>query len=262
MNAKKAKLENSIHYDDYIASCRLGTEIKYFEQIFLMEDAVPNPLFVITTIVDEVPKIDFVSGLDKKSLMYTEEMQKQSHKGMGIMPDYLQKYMTEDGFDIANLIHSDYYTAIRLLYNNKLHVSSAKLLLSFIDSVGFVEFGDDGNVFVKWLNKYADLSEHEVTAEELWELRNGLLHMTNLDSKKTLKGTTSKILLYIHTQKESERQISGYKPLNLFTFTTKTIPSALEKWFDSYNKDPDKIESFVKRYDLTVSDLRMSITPL
>ena len=48
--------------------------------------------------------------------------------------------------------------------------------MTFIDSAGFLEFGDTGdNTFVKWLNAYADLTAVGVTAEELWEHRNALL---------------------------------------------------------------------------------------
>jgi len=34
------------------------------------------------------------------------------------MVDYLDAYVTEGGFDIPQLLHDDYFPAIRLLFNN------------------------------------------------------------------------------------------------------------------------------------------------
>lgn len=254
--SEKIELSSAILLDDYQASCRLGTHLKYFEQIFRQEKAVAEPLLLITYIVDGQPKIDLT--VDHSPFLYTEEVQKISHRGSGVMHDYLEHYMTKNGFNIPSLINDDYYTAIRLLFNNGLYISCAKLLLSCIDSIGFVEFGNEGNVFVKWLNTYSDLSAHRVTAEEVWELRNGLLHMTNLDSNKVLQGKHSRIMLYVGQQLESKREVEGFKPLNLCTFMMKTMPQAISKWIQTYNDEPSKMESFIKRYDLTVSDIRVA----
>ncbi len=255
VSSKKVELSSAILLDDYQASSRLGTQLKHFEQIFKQENAVADPLILTTYIVDGQPKVDLVA--DHSPFLYTEEVQKTSCRGSGVMPDYLEHYMTKNGFNTPSLINDDYYTAIRLLFNNGLYISCAKLLLSCIDSIGFVEFGNEGNVFVKWLNTYSDLSVHGVTAEEVWELRNGLLHMTNLDSNKVLQGKRSRIMLYVGHQLESEREVEGFKLLNLYTFMTNTIPQAISKWIQSYNDEPSKMESFIKRYDLTVSDIRV-----
>ena len=67
--------------------------------------------------------------------------------------DYVPKYLTDDGFDFARMLNDDFFQAIRLLFNHRYYVSAAKLLMTFIDTAGFVEFGDTGkNTFVKWLN--------------------------------------------------------------------------------------------------------------
>ncbi len=42
--------------------------------------------------------------------------------------------------------------------------------------------------FSKWLAAYADLTPLGVTAKELWEFRNGLLHMINLSSRAVTAG--------------------------------------------------------------------------
>ena len=106
------------------------------------------------------------------------------------MIDYLTKYSTEDGFDLPRLLNDDFFVAIRLLFNNRCYVSAANLLMSFIDSIAFVEYGDctGGSNFCRWLESYVDLQSIGITAEEIWEHRNSLVHMTNLDSRKVLSG--------------------------------------------------------------------------
>jgi hypothetical protein len=245
---------------DYQANCRLGTHLKYFEPIFKQEKAPTRPLVIITPIINGQPK--FCITTDHSPLIYTKEIQEIVHNNGGFMPDYLQHYMTDNEFNIPQLINDDYFTAIKLLFNNGLYISCAKLLLSCIESIGFIEFGNEGNVFIKWLNTYAKLSVHGVTAEEIWELRNGLLHMTNLDSNKVVQGKHSRIILYVGQQPESTQKSGDFKLLNLYTFMTNTIPNALSKWIQTYNDSPSKIESFIKRYDLTVSDTRIAKTPI
>jgi len=69
--------------------------------------------------------------------------------------DYIGTYFTENGFDLPSLIDDDFLASIRLMYDKQYYVSAAKLLMSFIDSIGYVEFGDDErNPFVSWLAKY------------------------------------------------------------------------------------------------------------
>src|SRR5882724_4472208 len=112
--------------------------------------------------------------------------------------DYVRKYMTDEGFDFPRLLNDDFFHPIRLLFNHRHYVSAAKLLMTFIDSVGFLEFGDTGdNAFVKWLDAYADLTAVGVTAEELWEHRNSLLHMSNLDSRRVLAGRITRLMLVL-----------------------------------------------------------------
>ena len=112
--------------------------------------------------------------------------------------DYVPKYLTDDGFDLPRLLDDDFFHSIRLLFNHRYYVSAAKLLMTFIDTVGFVEFGDTGeNTFVKWLDVYADLTPVGVTAEELWEHRNSLLHMTSPDSRRVLAGRVKRLTSFV-----------------------------------------------------------------
>ena len=84
--------------------------------------------------------------------------------GDGTVPDYLNVYRAEDGFDFPRLLNDDYFEAINLLWNNRKYVSCLKLVFSAIDTWGFVEYGSDGgNCFTKWLNEYCDLETFGVT---------------------------------------------------------------------------------------------------
>jgi hypothetical protein len=89
--------------------------------------------------------------------------------------------------------------------------------MNFIDSIGFIEFGDPGdNTFVKWLNTYANLTGLGVTAEELWEHRNSLLHMSNLDSRKVIAGRVRRLAWLVGVGAPSSMDTPEYKFYILF----------------------------------------------
>jgi hypothetical protein len=50
------------------------------------------------------------------------------------MIDYSAKYLTDEGFDLPQLLNDDFFVAIKLLFNNRGYVSATKRLLSFVDS--------------------------------------------------------------------------------------------------------------------------------
>lgn len=172
--------------------------------------------------------------------------------------DYFGKYLTAQGFDLPSLINDDFMNPIRLLYQNKHYVSAAKLLMSFIDSIGYVEFGEaETNPFTKWLSTYAVLTDVGVSPEELWEHRNSLLHMSNLDSRKVAAGKIRRLMFYVGVLPAtvpSETAEAKYYSLQKLVFC---VAAGCERWFQSYNIDRAKIDSFVQRYDLIASDNRM-----
>ena len=172
--------------------------------------------------------------------------------------DYFGKYFTSERFDVPGLIDDDFVAPIRLLYQNKHYVSAEKLLMTFVDSIGYVEHGDTtNNPFIKWLATYADLTPIGVSPEELWEHRNSLLHMSNLESRKVLAGTVKRLMFYVGILPSSmptETADAKYYSLQKLILA---IVNACGRWFESYNTDRSKIDSFVKRYDLIVSDNRM-----
>lgn len=56
------------------------------------------------------------------------------------MEDYLESYTTSNGFDMPKLLNDDYFNAIKLLFNSDYYVSCIKLIVSFIDTVSYIEF--------------------------------------------------------------------------------------------------------------------------
>jgi hypothetical protein len=177
------------------------------------------------------------------------------------MTDYLSTYMTDKGFDFSQLLNDDFFLAIKLLFNHGYFVSCAKLIASFIDTMAFVEYGDVPGNFVRWLDTYVDLKPVGVTSEELWEYRNSLLHMTNLESRKVLAGKVKKLVPVV---------INRSLPINVADLPTednskffdlyKLIQAlslgAGEKWPQSFNAERDKFKTFIERYDLIISDKR------
>jgi hypothetical protein len=172
--------------------------------------------------------------------------------------DYLTKYLKGDVFDMSALINDDLMQPVRILFNAKQYVSSAKLLLVAIDTVSFVEYGETKeNPFIKWLNTYADIPALGITPEELWEHRNGLLHMSSLTSRKVKAGNVRALVSYVGTIPTTvilDQRDTGYYDLRQLI---KVFGAALGKWLDTYNVERHKFESFIQRYDHIASDARL-----
>jgi hypothetical protein len=233
---------------------RLGTNTDILEELYHTFGAPTDPLIVITPIRDNIPTFQAITGIGPLDLT---QFRGTPLCGPGIMLDYLQAYVTEGRFDMPRLINDDYFLAIKLLFNNRYYVSAAKLLVSFLDTVSFIEAGDVNDAFKLWLTKYAALNSLGVTEDELWEFRNGLLHMTNLDSRKALAGKVSRLILYVGDLPADTTPEPGYKNLNL-KLLIDAIKTALEQWLESYNREPQKLVDFVSRYDRILSDTRVA----
>ena len=145
--------------EKYNAMMRCGSHLELFEEIFQSFNLPDEPLVVITTVVNGQVVIDAVTGLEPLRL---SQFQNSRITGPGIMTDHLEAYTTIKGFDIPRLINDDYFLSIKLLYNNKHYISSAKLLFSCIDTIAYLEFGDVRENFQKWLDCYADLSSVKI----------------------------------------------------------------------------------------------------
>lgn len=251
--ARRFHLSRQFTHAEWFAAHRHGQVLGYFEEAFQLFRAPPAPVYCITAIVDGEPKIDLQVGAEpfRGDAVTAQE-------GRGAMPDYLVRYSDGNHFRFTELIHDDYFLGIRTLFNAKLYVSCAKLLMSCVDTLAFVEYGDITNNFTRWLDAYVDLSSHGISSDELWEFRNSVLHMTNLASRKVIAGRISPIMPYVggpETLPAVEPDTA--KPFNLYGLIS-TIATGIGKWAESYNTDRDKFLKFIERYDTTISDSRIA----
>lgn len=243
-------------YSSYMALVRSGRSLEIFEEFFARYDASANPLCCITPIVNGEPQIDIAQGHEP---FYVSSFEDHPKLGKGKMADYLEFYTTPDGFDMPRLLNDDYFNAIKLLFNSKYYVSCMKLIVSFIDTVSYLEFGDIPGGFVQWLKTYASIEKLGITEQQLWEHRNSVLHMSNLDSRKVLAGKEKRISFCIAR--------SGYVPnpdLDTQYFNLKDlideIAQALAQWIHAFQENPDKMLIFIERYDRIISDSRNAVT--
>lgn len=253
--ATKVKLYKPFTIHEYNTRCRLGTAALLYAEVFADAGAGETPLTVVTPVEKGQVRHNYsaVHGgfdLDEASDAAGEH---------GQMVDWLRKYTRDDGIHFSELIHDDYFAAIKLTYNAKLYVSAMKLLLCCIDSLAYVEYGDERGVppFVRWLQAYADLRPLGITAEELWELRNGLLHMTNINSSAVKQNKVRRISFRVG---RSEAQLPDTGSIFYFEFRglIDVFAHAQGRWINSYGENREKFEKFVERYDETVSDGRLA----
>jgi hypothetical protein len=251
--ARHFRLPRPFTPEEWLAAFRHGDVLGYFEEAFRIFRARVAPVFCITSIVDGTPKADRQIGTEpfRGDAVTAQE-------GRGAVPDYLVHYTDGNAFRFTELIHDDYFKAIRTLFNAKIYVSCAKLLMSCIDTLAFVEYGDVPGNFTRWLDAYVDLAPQGISAVELWEFRNSVLHMTNLASRKVVSGIVSPIVPYVGGP-ETMPAIApdNSKPFNLHGLIT-TIGIGIAKWAESHNSDRDKLLKFIERYDTTISDSRMA----
>jgi hypothetical protein len=139
-----------------------GRGLEVFEDVLDELNAPPSPLVCITHVVDGVVRIDKVHDLVEPSQPLRAVLVDRF-----AMPDYVTLYLTDDGFDLARLLNDDYFRAIKLLYQERLFVSAAKLLMSFIDTVAYLNEGDCQGNFQRWLDMYVATPSLRITADEL-----------------------------------------------------------------------------------------------
>ena len=180
------------------------------------------------------------------------------------IPDYLIVYLEHGMFDFPRLIQDDYFEAIHLLWNKKKYISCLKLVFSAIDTWGYIDSGSsDRDSFLNWLDTYCELDKIGILSNELWELRNSLIHMTNLDSHKVRKGKFDRLLPnFSHPDISLPSYIDGMKVFHVTRFVKEILPRGLEHWFSTYNKNTSKFPYFVERYDRIVSEARLSVTTI
>ncbi|KRB07973.1 hypothetical protein [Lysobacter sp. Root690] len=253
--ATKLRLSNSFTQHEYSTRCRLGSERDLYAEVLALAGADYAALAVVTPVQNGQVRYSYSSQTNS----FDVEDAVEAAGEHGQMVDWLRKYTRDGCIHFSELIHDDYFVAIKLTYNNKLYVSSMKLMLSCIDSLAYVEYGDvrEPPSFVRWLNDYADLTPLGITAEELWELRNGLLHMTNINSSNVRKKNVRRISFRVG---HSEMALPDTGGVFFFEFRglINVFAHAQARWIESYGVNREKFEKFVERYDETVSDGRLA----
>ncbi|CAD6873630.1 hypothetical protein [Methylomonas fluvii] len=250
--AYKAKVVSpEINLESYYSKHRLGTALAMFEEFFQLVNAPPDPLFAMTVVENGEVKISY---------SYTGSTLDLSDKTAGFV-DYLVHYTSENRIDFGQMFEDDYFKAIKLLFNNGFLVSSAKLLMVFVDTVAFVEFGDEQGSFVKWLDAYTSLSSIDLEASELWEFRNGVLHMSNLHSRRVLSGKVQRLVPCVNLGATLFDKVRNEKQFDLLSLI-EIIVTGVGKWVETYNVDSLKLEKFVERYDTVISDARKAYRPV
>lgn len=247
------RTEPGITLDKFNVMNYNGTEGVLYEGIYRAFDLPEHPLSVITPIVNGQIKFNqtMVSEPNNKAPFISK-----MHEVIG--KDYLEEHLTEEGLDMGGLMNSDFFNAIHLTFETGYYVSCLKLLLSAIDSIAYLEYGDKPgvNIFEEWLKSYCDFGKLNITERELWEYRNSMLHMTNSYSRKVVADMVSPLKFYV-SPKDRPELISNVssKYFNV-TSLLEVISKGVDKWTDSFNNHPEKSESFIKRYDLINSDSR------
>ncbi len=243
-----------IHYRVFQQMTSGGRLCEIFDEVLEEFKATASPMVCVTPIVDGVVRIDQVGSLPETPAPVGSAVVSRFS-----MPDYAQVYLTEEGFDLGRLLNDDYFRAIKLLFGERLFVSASKLLMSFIDTVAYVHEGDCQGNFQRWLNSYVALPALGVTADELWEFRNSLLHMTNIDSRKVVAGKVRRLLFFVGSMP------SGFAPpdaeakyFNLHDLIY-ALSDGLEKWTSEFNHDPARMAELFKRYDRILSDVRYEV---
>jgi hypothetical protein len=249
-HARRFDFNRTFTRQQWFAALRFNDLGNYFEEAFCHYEA-PNPLiYCATPVIDGVP----TASQQVFSSPFRGDVVTQI-EGRGAVPDYLVTYIRGNKFYLAELLNNDYFKAIRLLFNAGHHISSVKLLMSCIDTLAFVEYGDVRGNFTNWLTEYVDLTVIGISPVEVWEFRNSILHMTNLASRQVLAGKVSPITPYIgRTPSIPQLDPRLPKPFNL-NLLLVAVEDGASKWAGTY-VDREKMLEFIERYDTMISDGR------
>jgi len=222
-----------------------------FEPAFDMFDSSETPLFIATVIKNGQIKI---TESVKAEIDYGAPFVKGIKEEI---PEYYLKEYVVDGFlEIERLMDDDLFQATKLLLENKNYVSVVKLIVSAIDTMSFLEFGDINGNFKQWVEKYFDLVKVGISSSELWEYRNAILHMTNSESRKVIKKEIKALRFYISDKELPMLNKDG--EFNYFNITTliEELNLAINKWGKDLNAYQNKFKNFIERYDTIISDSR------
>lgn len=256
--ATKLRLTTPFTHERLVSAHRMGIGHQLFDQVFQATNAGPEPMMLVTEVEHGRPRVNYQSGTGPLDMKDVNE-RLGAH---GVMDDWLAKYTTADGIDLPQLIHDDYFLAIKATFNARLYVSSMKLLLSCIDSLAYIEFGHakGAPVFVRWLDAYADITRIGITSEELWEMRNGIVHMSNVHSRKVRSGDVRRISFGVNAPDNGLWSASDGIFFFNFHGLIKVVGDAIGQWLKAHFGDVEWFATFISRYDETVSDSRVTVS--
>jgi hypothetical protein len=246
---------SEINKDFIYAMGRSGEILGLFEEILTQYKGSNTPLFCITSIVNGIPEVDVI--LKYTPTQKIPEKIFDSQEELGIMGDYLKMYMTPKGFDLPSLLDDDYFLAIKILFNEEYYISCMKLVVSFVDTMAFLEFGDTQGNFIRWLYDYTDLSAISIKSSQLWELRNSILHMSNLDSRKVLAGMEKRIGFCVAAPGSTIPATDTIQYFNLIDLIN-VLGLGVSNWIKSINENRHKFITLIERYDRILSDTRVA----
>jgi hypothetical protein len=244
-----------LSFEAYSYLARTGKAIWLFEGPLQDLKAPKRPLVCITPIVDGKPRIDLLTDVNPTTCPVTLS---EEFDGIVKRTDWLAAYVTPSGLNVHDLLHDDFTEAIKLLYAHKHYVSAMKLIVSFVDTVAYLDLGDVTGNYETWLSKHASLAPVGVTPSELWEFRNSILHMTNPLSRKVLSGKVLPLVFYIDPTSKSVR-IDPDSGTKMFSFEAlyEAIIEAVDRWTKSYSGNLPKQLEFIQRYDMVLSEGRV-----
>src|ERR1700682_2354831 len=117
-NSKAIPLTKPFAKAEHDARTRLGHGQLLWEEVYMLLEPGQQPLRVITPVVNGIPQVEFKSQLGDPNIYLREDMTPGTH-----MDDWILKYMRDGGLQLSQLIHDDYFQAIKMTFNAKLHVS-------------------------------------------------------------------------------------------------------------------------------------------
>lgn len=234
----------------YNANLRVGNSLAPFELALESVNASANPLSIVTPVVQGKLQYHIQHPIDEQ--LRNEHTPNYHIEGVLDIPDYLNKYFKEGEFHLIKLINDDHMEPVKLLFNQKRYISSFKLLVSLIDTIAYLEYGDVKRNFQQWLDTYSEISKLEITSDEIYQLRNSLLHMTNLNSRDVLKKKHRRLSIAIYKKGHPTQY---YDEIVYFNFTDFLFifDEAVDNWVNSYN-DSKKQLTLIERYDEVLRD--------
>ena len=144
-----------------------------------------------------------------------------------------------------------------MLSENDFLIPATKLLFSSIDTFAFLCFGDQKDIFKKWLDKYTTIEDLKVSSDELWELRNSLIHMTNYDSRKNINGDVARLMIYAGIDTSEYSNCNNSQKMIHYPSLYDTIHSGVKNWLKDTMKNENEKDLFIDRYKYIASDFRL-----